>query len=224
MQPAPHPARDHQCRAQWAVPGRGFAPAPSAPSPSPPVPRRHIAAPTPAIGGRGSNRAVPCASPRTLGASSIQSLLGTDQSDKRLFEHARIGLREDLGGRSGRDDQASRQNHDAIADSRHFRHHMTREHDGATRCRQIADDAPNLSSAQHVEAIGRLVEDDVGWIVNERAGQRDSSSLAKGQLSSRPRCDCCQRKPVEHEIYGATEIRVGETTQFAAVDQMFSNT
>ena len=128
------------------------------------------------------------------------------------------GLRAQLVGRARRHDAAPRDHDDGIAERRHFLHHVAREQHAAAVVPQPADDVAHRARAHHVEAVGRLVEQHVLRIVDERARQRDLGPLAvrkalRAAVGDRRSCRACRTRCCRTLV----ERAAGQALQLAVV-------
>src|SRR5215470_12983570 len=99
-----------------------------------------------------------------LKASCSQSFFAADQLDERVFEVRLAGLRAQRVRRRIGDDAAPGDYDDAVAQRGDLLHDVAREQHAAALAAQALEELAHRPRGHDVEAVGRLVEDDVARI------------------------------------------------------------
>jgi hypothetical protein len=118
------------------------------------------------------------------------------QLHEGLLEVVLPGAGVELGHRAFGHRAAVRHDHHVVAEAFHLLHDVGGEHDAlAVLVAQPAQGVAQRARGQHVQAVGRLVEDDVGRVVHQRARQRRLHALALAEAVGAP---VQQRPHVQH--------------------------
>src|SRR5262245_17886788 len=105
-------------------------------------------------------------------------LAGAGEFQERLFHRTAPGLAADLGCVAARGDAPVRDDDDAIAQRPDVVEHVARKDDAGAAIAHVSKDLTKRLDAGDVEAVRRLIEQQVGGRMHDRASQRHLHPLA----------------------------------------------
>ena len=105
-----------------------------------------------------------------------------DGSDEDFFEVGSVGLGTEFCESAFAQELAVVDDSDAVAKFFDFAHYVAREDDGFTFGAAVADEFDNIARGENVKAVGGLVEDHDGRIVDDAARDGDALFHAGGEF------------------------------------------
>ena len=112
--------------------------------------------------------------------------IGLYHVKRRVEQPAQIRRREDIRLLAVRDDAALLQENDARHLRRNFVNMVRHEHNGLPSINQTSDNVEVLHTRFHVEAAGRLIEDQDAGLMDERPSQQEPALFAGGHFREHP--------------------------------------
>ena len=168
--------------------------------------------------GRASRASSAAGVARRVGAGFVQKRRDLREHLRRGVFQDELGLvfdREQVLHAAFADEDAMRENADAIANFLHLREEMGGKQDGDAAPFQIENQIANLARAGRIDARGRLVEHDKPGFLDERLRESDPLQHALGITAEPPIARILQANEREQFVRARFQLLPAQTAEFS---------
>ena len=130
-------------------------------------------------------------------------------------------MAELVGGAFGHD-AAARDDHDAVAECRDLGEDVAREDHAAALVAQVPQQGAHRPDGHHVEAVGGLVQQHVGRVVHQRAGDADLHPLALREAGGAAVGDLVEPEAIDQGAHAEPQRVAGQPLEPAEVDEVLA--